>query len=225
MTQYVLPDLAYDYGALEPHISGRVMELHHDKHHRTYVDGANQVLEQLAETRARNDFTRLAALEHALAFHVSGHLLHSLFWQNLGPDGGGEPNGDLGETIERDFGSFQAFRAQLSKAAETHMGSGWAVLLWEPLSARLLTAQIHDHQSHTIQGSVPLLVLDAWEHAYYAQYANEKKKFFEAVWNVWNWDDVARRFAEAQSATLSLASATDTSRAKGSTRQQPAGRA
>ena len=105
------------------------------------------------------------------------------------------------------------------------MGSGWAVLLWEPLSARLLTAQIHDHQSHAIQGSVPLLVLDAWEHAYYAQYANEKKKFFDAVWNVWNWDDVARRFAEAQSATLVLASASDASRAERPTRQQPAGRA
>jgi Fe-Mn family superoxide dismutase len=227
MTQYVLPDLSYDYGALEPHISARVMELHHDKHHKTYVEGANKALERLEEARESGELESIAALEHNLAFNVSGHVLHSLFWQNLSPDGGGRPRGPLAEAIDRDFGSFDGFRKQLVKAAETTMGSGWAALVWDPLSARLLTAQFHDHESKAIQGSVPLLVLDAWEHAYYAQYANEKTKFFEAVWNVWNWEDVAKRLDEAQNSTLLLNGVTDatpaTKRRPGS--EHPAGRA
>ena len=227
MTQYVLPDLSYDYGALEPHISARVMELHHDKHHKTYVDGANKTLEKLEEARESGELESIAALEHNLAFNVSGHVLHSLFWQNLSPDGGGKPKGPLAEALDRDFGSFDAFKKQLVKAAETTMGSGWAALVWDPLSARLFTAQFHDHESKAIQGSVPLLVLDAWEHAYYAQYANEKTKFFEAVWNVWNWEDVAKRFAEAQSSSLLLNGVTDATPAakRSGRREHPAGRA
>src|SRR6185295_6395604 len=127
-----------------------------------------------------------------------------IFWQNLSPKGGGEPGGELAAAIKRDFGSFASFKKQLTQAAETSMGSGWGALVWEPNLQSLLTVQIHDHQSHTIQGSTPLLVLDAWEHAYYLQYQNEKAKFFEAIWNVWNWEDVAARFAEAQRATLKL---------------------
>lgn len=227
MTQYVLPDLDFDYGALEPHISARVMELHHDKHHKTYVEGANKTLEKLEEARESGELETIAALEQNLAFNVSGHVLHSLFWQNLSPDGGGKPQGELATTIDRDFGSFDAFRKQLVKAAETTMGSGWAALVWDPLSARLMTAQFHDHESKAIQGSVPLLVLDAWEHAYYAQYANEKTKFFEAVWNVWNWEDVARRFAEAQRTSLLLNGVTDATPAskRRPAREHPAGRA
>ncbi|MFO7277152.1 MAG: superoxide dismutase [Pseudomonadota bacterium] len=200
MTRYVLPDLPYDYGALEPHISGKILELHHGKHHRAYVDGANKVLEQLQEARQKGDFTHIAALERQLAFNVSGHVLHSIFWQNMKPNGGGKPKGELAEAIDRDFGSFDAFKQQLTKAAGTIMGSGWAALVWDPLSQSLTTVQIHDHQSQTIQGSVPLLVIDAWEHAYYLQYHNEKLKFFDAVWNVWNWDDVAQRYAQARKA-------------------------
>jgi superoxide dismutase, Fe-Mn family len=227
MTQYVLPDLDFDYGALEPHISARVMELHHDKHHKTYVDGANKTLEKLEEVRESGELETIAALERDLAFNVSGHVLHSLFWQNLSPDGGGKPQGELAKTIERDFGSFDGFKKQLVKAAETTMGSGWAALVWDPLSARLMTAQFHDHESKGIQGSVPLLVLDAWEHAYYAQYANEKAKFFEAVWNVWNWEDVAKRFTEAQRASLLLNGVTDAAPAakRRPAREHPAGRA
>jgi len=194
MTKYVLPDLDYDYGALEPHISARIMQLHHDKHHRTYVDGANHAIESLEEAREAGDFSRIAALEHTLAFNLSGHVLHSLFWRNLSPDGGDRPTGPLAGAIERDFGSFDQFRKQLTQAAATCMGSGWGALVWEPLSARLLTVQIHDHESRTVQGSVPLMVLDAWEHAYYLQYQNEKARFFEAVWSLWNWKDVAARF-------------------------------
>ena len=204
MTKYVLPDLPYDYDALEPHVSARIMQLHHDKHHQTYVDGANQAYEILEEARDKGDFSKIAAIEETLAFNLSGHVLHSLFWRNMTPNGGGAPSGKLAETIDRDFGDFKRFKQQMSKAAATCMGSGWAALMWDPVSARLLTIQIRDHQSQTIQGGVPLLVLDAWEHAYYLQYQNEKAKFFDAVWNVWNWRDVTDRFERAQRFGLAL---------------------
>ena len=194
MTPYVLPDLAYDYGALEPYISGHIMELHHDKHHRGYVEGANRTLEQLAEARKQGKFDNVAALEQALAFNASGHLLHSLFWQNLAPRAGGEPTGELGKAIQRDFDGFQAFKRQLAQTAATIMGSGWAALLWDTLSKQLMVVQLHDHQSRTIQGAVPLLVLDVWEHAYYLQYETAKAKYIEAVWNLWNWAAIGERY-------------------------------
>jgi Fe-Mn family superoxide dismutase len=194
MTPYVLPELAYDYGALEPYISGHIMELHHDKHHRGYVEGANRTLEQLAEARAQGKFDNVAALEQVLAFDASGHLLHSLFWQNLAPRAGGEPTGALGTAIQRDFGGFQAFKRQLSQTAATIMGSGWAALLWDTLSEQLMVVQLHDHQSRTIQGAVPILVLDVWEHAYYLQYETAKAKYIEAVWNLWNWAAIRERY-------------------------------
>ena len=204
MDKYTLPDLPYDYGALEPHVSGKIMQLHHDKHHRAYVTGANTALDALAEARARDDFSRTAALERSLAFNVSGHVLHSLFWQNLAPRAGGEPTGALADQIARDFGGFSRFRAELNSAAATIMGSGWAALTWDPLSKRLLTAQIHDHQNEITQGGVPILVLDAWEHAYYLQYGPEKKTYFDAIWNVWNWADAGRRFESVRGIDLAL---------------------
>lgn len=204
MNRYTLPDLAYDHGALEPHISGRILELHHGKHHKTYVEGANRALEQLQSARESGDFTHIAALERALAFNVSGHVLHSLFWRNLSPDGGGEPEGALAQAIDRDFGSCDLLRKQMSQAAASIMGSGWAALVRDPITGSLLTAQIHDHQSDMLQGSIPLLVIDAWEHAYYLQYQNEKAKFFEAIWNVVDWRDVAQRFEAAQALDLRL---------------------
>jgi Fe-Mn family superoxide dismutase len=202
MIKYALPDLPYDYGALEPHISAKIMQLHHDKHHKTYVDGANQTLEALAEARDQGDFARIAALEHQLAFHVSGHVLHSIFWKNLSPNGGGEPTGPLASAIDRDFGGFAKFKQQLTKAAATCMGSGWGALVLDTLSGRLITTQIHDHESQTVQGSLPLLVLDAWEHAWYLQYLNEKAKFFDAIWNVLNWKDVAERYERVRGVIL-----------------------
>jgi Fe-Mn family superoxide dismutase len=194
MPTYTLPDLAYHYGSLEPHISGRIMQLHHDKHHAAYVNGANEALDRLAEARQKNDFASIASLEKALAFHVSGHLLHSLFWRNMTPKAGDRPTGELAEAIDRDFGSFDAFRKEMIAVASSIMGSGWAALVWEPVAGRLVTTQIYDHQSNVTQGGTPLLVLDAWEHAFYLQYQNRKTEFFEAVWNVWNWADVAARF-------------------------------
>lgn len=204
MTKYVLPDLRYDYGDLEPHVSGKVMELHHSKHHRAYVTGANQALEQLAEARAKGALQNVAALEYALAFNVSGHILHSLFWQNLSPDGGGEPTGELAEAIARDFGSLEALKNQMNQAAATTMGSGWAALVWDPVSRQLVALQIHDHQMSAIHAGIPLLVMDAWEHAYYLQYQTEKNRFFSALWNLWDWEDVAARYAFAQRLDLKL---------------------
>jgi Fe-Mn family superoxide dismutase len=204
MPNYVLPDLEYDYGALEPHISGEIMALHHGAHHKGYVEKANETLEKLEEARDKNDFSRLGALEKALAFNLSGHVLHSIFWKNLVPDGGDEPSGELARLLKRDFGSFAAFKAQLTEAAGTIMGSGWAALVWEPLAQRLLTGQVYDHQSNLSQGGVVLMVVDAWEHAYYLQYRNQKKAFFDVVWNLWDWDDVSTRLEAARKLDLEV---------------------
>jgi superoxide dismutase, Fe-Mn family len=195
---YTLPDLPYDPGALEPHISGRIMELHHDKHHATYVKGANAALEKLEELRGKGDFTTMSMLEKNLAFNVSGHVLHSVFWTNLSPHGGGEPSGELASVIDETFTGLPLFRQQMNEAAATIQGSGWALASWEPVAGRIQIQQVHDHQGNHGQGTVPLLAIDAWEHAYYLQYQNEKAKFFEAIWNIVNWDDVARRFAAAR---------------------------
>lgn len=205
MNRYVLPDLPYDYGALEPYISGQIMQLHHDKHHRAYVDGANKALEQLQEALAQKKPEQIGPLEQALAFNASGHILHSLYWQNLAPRAGGQPGGELAAEIDKQFGNFSALQQQISTTASTIMGSGWAALMWDALSGQLVVTQIHDHQSSTIQGAVPLLVLDAWEHAYYLQYQNVKAKYIDAFWNVCNWTAVAKRFAAARTVKLAIA--------------------
>ena len=196
--RYTLPELDYDVGALEPYISGRTMELHHGKHHAGYVENTNLTIALLEEARANGDITRLPALERALAFNLSGHVLHSILWKNMAPKGGGRPGGELARTIDENFGAFETFRGQLIHAASTLMGSGWAALTWEPIGRRLLVTQIYDHQANLCPGSVPLMVIDAWEHAYYLQYQNQKTAFFEAAWRVWNWEDITERFEAAQ---------------------------
>jgi superoxide dismutase, Fe-Mn family len=205
MPAYTLPDLPYDPGALEPHISGRIMELHHDKHHKAYVDGANTALDKLAEVRSKGDFATIAQLERNLAFNVSGHVLHSVFWTNLSPDGGGQPTGPLAAALDEGFGGFEPFRRQMVEAAASIQGSGWALASWEPMAERLVVQQVHDHQGQHGQGTVPLLAIDAWEHAYYLQYENKKADFFEAVWNVVSWRDVGRRYEAARAADIVLA--------------------
>lgn len=201
---YTLPDLPYDYGALEPHVSAKIMELHHDKHHATYVKGANTALEQLADARGSDDFDTISMLQKNLAFNLSGHVLHSVFWTNLSPDGGGEPAGELGTAIADTFGGFERFRNHMNKAASTIQGSGWALASWDPSGQRIVIQQVYDHQGNHGQGTIPLLAIDAWEHAYYLQYQNEKAKFFDALWNVVNWADVDRRYGEARSTDLTL---------------------
>lgn len=202
---YKLPELPYALDALEPHISARIMELHHGKHHATYVEGANKALDQIAEARVKNQMASIAALEHTLAFNLSGHVLHSLFWTCMEPNGGGRPQRALATAIDRDFGNFDAFKDQLTQAAATVMGSGWAAMVWEPVGRRLLVTQIEDHQSNVVEGGVPVMVLDAWEHAYYLQYENRKAEYFDAIWSLWNWEAIGRRF-ERVSAPVSASS-------------------
>ena len=202
MADYSLPDLPYDYAALEPHVSAQIMELHHDKHHAAYVTGANQTLEKLAAARDKDDFGAIVGLEKTLAFHVSGHVLHSIFWKNQSPDGGDKPDGALGSAIDENFGSFDKFKAHFTQATSTIQGSGWGVLAYEPLAGRLIVEQVYDHQGNVGNGSVPLLVFDAWEHAFYLQYKNVKADFFAALWNVVNWPDVAARLDAAKALTI-----------------------
>jgi superoxide dismutase, Fe-Mn family len=192
MDVYTLPDLPYAVDALEPNISAQLMTLHHDKHHAAYVKGANTALEALANAKPEE----VTALERALAFNLSGHVLHSLFWTSMSPDGGGRPEGELAAAIDESFGSFAAFRARFIAAMTTVQGSGWASLTWEPVAQRLLVAQLHDHQSNTLVGSTPVLVADAWEHAYYLDYHNDKDAWAEAFCNVADWRSAARRFDE-----------------------------
>jgi len=197
MSAYTLPDLPYDYSALEPAISGQILELHHGKHHAAYVKGANDTLDALAEARSAGAFGALVGLEKTLAFNLSGHILHSLYWQNLSPNGGGEPVGALLAAINEGFGGFDVFKAQLSAATTGVQGSGWGVLTWEPLGKQLIVSQIYDHHANVTVGSAPLLALDAWEHAYYLQYKNVRADYVAKIWDVINWTDVSARFADA----------------------------
>ena len=210
-TPYTLPDLPYDPGELEPHISARITELHHDKHHGAYVHGANTTLDKLHEARAKGDYNTISMLEKNLAFHVSGHVLHSVFWTNLSPHGGGSPDGALAELLDTTFGGFPSFRLQMTAAATTIQGSGWALASWEPVASRLVVQQVHDHQGNHGQGTIPLLAIDGWEHAYYLQYENRKTEFFSAIWNVVNWADVSRRLAAARGVAAQVAASAGSS--------------
>ncbi|MEJ4113589.1 superoxide dismutase [Corynebacterium kroppenstedtii] len=198
MAVYELPALPYDYDALEPHISGEIMQLHHDKHHATYVAGANAALENLEKAREEGaDANEIRALSKNLAFNLGGHTNHSIFWKNLSPNGGGEPTGDLAEAINRDFGSFDKFKDHFSAVATGLQGSGWAVLGFDHIAGRLIIEQLTDQQGNVSVDFTPLLMLDMWEHAFYLQYKNVKADYVKAVWNVFNWEDVAERYAKA----------------------------
>ena len=204
MTAYTLPDLPYSPGALEPHYSGEIVELHHSKHHAAYVKGANDTLAAMEVARAAGDFSNINQLSRSFAFHVSGHVLHSIFWTNMSPDGGGKPEGELDAAITEHFGSFDALQAQLTAATVNVQGIGWGALAWEPVSGRLVVEQIYDHQGNVGAGSIPLLVIDSWEHAYYLQYKNVKADWVKAFWNVVNWPNVAERFAAARTVPAAI---------------------
>ncbi|ANY07941.1 superoxide dismutase [Pseudonocardia sp. HH130630-07] len=198
MAQYTLPDLPYDYNALAPHIAPEIMELHHSKHHNTYVQGLNGTLDKLAEAREKNDFGAIVGLEKTLAFNLGGHVNHTAFWKNLSPDGGDKPTGDLAAAIDADFGSFDAFQAHFTAAATTIQGSGWAILGYDQLGQKLLIHQLYDQQSQLPAGQTPIVLLDMWEHAFYLQYKNVKPDYVKAWWNVVNWADAAERLAAAK---------------------------
>lgn len=198
MKRYSLPELDYSYDALEPFMSKRQLELHHTKHHANYVKQANELSEKLETARKAGDMDAVGAIENKLAFNVSGHVMHSLLWKNLKPNAPAHPAGKLAEAIVTEFGSFDAFKKEFTHAAETLMGSGWAALVWEQGANRLAITQIQDHQHNVIQQSRFLMVMDAWEHAYYLQYENRKQEFFAAMWNVIDWTNVSERFSVAR---------------------------
>ena len=204
MTKYTLPELGYDYAALEPSISARIMELHHSKHHAAYVAGANAALDQLAEARDKSDFANINKLQKDLAFHLSGHINHSIFWNNLAPTNSDRPNGELDAAINEFFGSFEAFQAHFNAAAMGIQGSGWAFLAWDSLGERLIIEQLYDQQSNVATASIPLLMLDMWEHAFYLDYQNVKGDYVKAFWSIINWSDVQARFTAARDKTRGL---------------------
>lgn len=204
MANYSLPELPYDYAALEPHITGQIMELHHSKHHQTYVNGANIAIEQLADARDKSSFGALGTLEKNLAFHLGGHVNHSVFWPNMSPNGGDKPTGDLIAAIDEFFGSFDAFRAHFEANALAIQGSGWSIMAWDSIASRLYIVQLYDHQSNLANCLTPLLLLDMWEHSYYLDYKNDKAAFVKAWWNIVNWADVNDRFQRAKSQTSGL---------------------
>ncbi|WP_410785487.1 superoxide dismutase [Kribbella sp. C-35] len=204
MTTYTLPDLPYDYSALAPSIAGEIMELHHDKHHATYVKGLNDTLDKLAEARDKGDFGSIVGLEKTLAFNLGGHVNHSIFWKNLSPDGGDKPDGELGAAIDEFFGSFDAFQANFTASATTIQGSGWAILGWDALGGQLLIHQLYDQQGNLPAGQIPIAMLDMWEHAFYLQYKNVKPDYVKAWWNVVNWADAQARFDAARSGAGAL---------------------
>ena len=180
------------------------MEMHHSKHHAAYVAGANNALAQLAEAREKGDFANINRLSKDLAFHTGGHVNHSVFWNNLSPDGGDKPEGELAAAIDDAFGSFDAFRAQFSAAALGLQGSGWGFLAYEPIGGNLVIEQLYDQQGNVALGTTPLLMLDMWEHAFYLDYVNVKADYVKAFWNIVNWADVAKRFEAARTNATGL---------------------
>jgi Fe-Mn family superoxide dismutase len=198
---YEVPDLPYDYDALEPHIDEQTMRVHHDKHHQAYVDKANGALdgtdwdgkpvgEVLQNLSSLPDDIRTAVRNNA-----GGHANHSLFWEIMGPDGGGEPEGDLGSAIDDAFGGFDSFKDELKTAGVNQFGSGWAWLVHD--GSGLAVVSTPNQDSPVSDGKTPLLGVDVWEHAYYLKYQNKRPDYIDAWWNVVNWPEVARRFSEA----------------------------
>lgn len=195
---HTLPPLPYPYEALEPYISREIMRLHHDKHHKSYVDGLNKAEKEMQKARSTNNFELIKHWEREAAFHGAGHYLHTIFWSVMSPNGGGQPTGMLMREINQTFGSFEKFKQHFSEAANNVEAVGWAILVWSPRSRRLEILQAEKHQNLSQWDVIPILVLDVWEHAYYLQYKNERKKYVENWWNIVNWREVERRFHEAQ---------------------------
>ncbi len=195
LKKHQLPELPYAYDALEPFIDEATVRLHHDKHHQSYIDGLNKAEEKVAEARKKGDFSLMKHWERELAFHGSGHILHTLFWENMRPGGVKDPGGKLAEQISGDFGSFDIFKKQFKAAAAAVEGSGWCVLVWSPAFQKLEILTVEKHQNLTQWGVIPLLIIDVWEHAYYLKYQNRRAEFIDAWWNLINWDDVADRFS------------------------------
>ena len=199
---YQLPELPYSFDALEPHIDAQTMEIHHDRHHKAYVDNANAALEgtEWADKPVEGVLKNLDQLPDDKRGPVrnngGGHANHSFFWQIMSPDGGGSPSGDLGSAIDEAFGSFDEFKSKFKDAGVNQFGSGWAWLVWD--GSGLAVRSSANQDSPISDGQVPLLGADVWEHAYYLKYQNKRPAYLEAWWNVVNWPEVERRYAEAR---------------------------
>jgi Fe-Mn family superoxide dismutase len=204
--KYELPPLPYPYDALEPHIDKETLTIHHDKHHNTYDTNLNNVLVALEAARKANDFAAIQSLCHKLAFNGSGHMLHTLYWFNLTPQKT-KPDAGLTKAINASFGSFEAMQNELHNAALTADGSGWGALVYEPMAARLFTVQIEKHQDQFFMHTIPILIIDVWEHAYYLKYQNRRVDYLKAIQNVINWAEVSRRYGLIDKATQSIKAA------------------
>lgn len=202
MAHELLP-LPYDYNALEPYYNAETLHLHHDKHHAAYVQGLNTAEEKAQKMMQSGDFGNINCVANDLAFNGSGHILHSTFWTNMKPDGGGEPSGDLADMINRSFGSFDAFKGLFLATTDKIQGSGWGILAYNPMDDSLVVLGTEKHENRTQWGATPILVCDAWEHAYYLQYQNKRpdwtKTFME---HLVNWDNVAQRLSDARSRAM-----------------------
>ena len=196
--EFVLPPLPYDYKALEPHIDEATMRLHHDKHHAGYVKGANKALSQLKEMASGGNTDLIKHWERELSFHGSGHILHTLFWRNMSPEPG-KPSEALMNAINKGYGSLNNLIDQFTAATVSVEASGWGMLAYHPLTDSLVVLQIEKHQDLALHGSAPLMVCDAWEHAYYLKYQNRRDEFVKAFWNVADWGEVSRRYEVARS--------------------------
>jgi len=190
----VLPSLPYAYDALEPYIDKQTLTIHHDKHHAGYVKGLNNAWKALTEARESGDYALIKHWSRELSFHGSGHVFHSLYWENMSPKGGGEPKGDLMGAVTQSFGSFRAFSDHFMAATKAVEGSGWGVLGYEPYRGYLVVLQVEKHQDLTIWGVYPLLVCDVWEHAYYLKYQNRRGEYVENFFKTINWREVERRY-------------------------------
>ena len=192
---YFLPQLPYGYKDLEPQISEEQLTIHHQKHHQAYVSAANAILEKIDKARKDNADLDMKATLKDLSFQVSGHILHSLFWDNLAPAlSAASPSVPLSEVINKEFGSLERFKKEFTQAAMSVEGSGWAALVYDAQSERLVIMQIEKHNNNVIVSLPILLVLDVFEHAYYLDYKNERAKFIEAFWNIMNWEEAEKRF-------------------------------
>jgi len=198
-----LPALPYAHDALVPHIDAQTMEIHHGRHHATYVNNLNAALEghaDLQEKSVEELISNLDALpegiRNAVRNNGGGHANHTLFWEILSPNGGGAPTGELADAINAAFGSFDNFKAEFAKAATTRFGSGWAWLTAE--GGKVAISSTPNQDSPVMEGKTPILGLDVWEHAYYLNYQNKRPDYIAAFWNVVNWDEVSKRFAAAK---------------------------
>ena len=192
-----LPPLPYDYDALEPHISEQVLNWHHDTHHQGYVNGLNSAEETLAENRESGEYSSTGGAISDVTHNGCGHYLHTMFWENMSPDGGGKPSGELADRIEEDFGSYEGWKGEFEAAASA--ASGWALLVYDPVANQLRNIAVDNHDEGALWGAHPVLALDVWEHSYYYDYGPDRGSFIDAFFEVVDWDAAEENFQKTTS--------------------------